>query len=67
MSKAYQQNLIYNLNVAFGKDIHFGVVKACGIVSADAPNLNPNNIANHAVKLYEQSKGAWEVSTSIRE
>jgi hypothetical protein len=67
MSKAGQQNLLLNLHEAFGQDIHFGLVKACGIVAPENPQLNPPNIANRAVALYEQKKGEWEVMTSIRD
>lgn len=57
MSKASQQNLVLNLHEAFGKDIHFGLVKACGLVGPENPQLNPTNIANKAVALYEQGIG----------
>ena len=67
MSKAGQQNLVLGLHEAFGKDIHFGLVKACGLVAPENAQLNPTNIANRAVALYEQDKGAWEVMTSITE
>ena len=65
MSKAGQQTLVLTLHEAFGKDIHFGLVKACGLVGPEMPQLNPTNIANRAVALYEQEKGKWEVMTSI--
>jgi hypothetical protein len=67
MSKAGQQNLVLNLHEAFGKDIHFGLVKVCGSVGPENAQLNPTNIANRAVALYEQDRGAWEVMTSIVE
>ena len=59
--------MVMSLNEAFGADIHFGVIKACGPVSPDFPNLNPTNIADKAVALYEQKKGSWELTTSIKE
>ena len=67
MSKASQQNMMISLNEAFGNDIHFGVIKACGQVSQENAQLNPTNIADRAVALYEQKKGSWELMTSITE
>lgn len=65
MSKAGQQNLILNLHEAFGKEIRFGLVKACGLVGPENPELNPTNIANRAVALYEQNGEEREIMTSI--
>ena len=59
--------MVMSFNEAFGKDIHFGVIKVCGIVAPENPQLNPTNIAEKAVALYEQQKGAWEVTTVIKE
>ena len=67
MSKGSQQNMIMSLDEAFGKDIHFGVVKVCGQVAPENAQLNPTNIAEKALALYEQEKGSWELTTSIRE
>ena len=67
MSKASQQNMIMALDEAFGKDVHFGVIKVCGQVAPENAQLNPTNIAEKAVALYEQKKGSWELTTSIRE
>ena len=52
MSKASQQNMMMSLNAAFGEDIHFGVIKVCGVVAPENPRLNPINIAKNAVALY---------------
>ncbi|KAK4500219.1 hypothetical protein PRZ48_008406 [Zasmidium cellare] len=67
MSKASQQNMFMSLNKAFGKDIHFGLVKACGIVAPTKEKLNPSFIAGKAVELYEQERAKWELSVEIRE
>jgi hypothetical protein len=67
LTKAWQQNLIMLLNEAFGKDIHFGLVKVCGEVGQEQKVRNPANIAEKAVGLYEQEKGAWEMKVWIRE
>jgi len=67
MSKGSQQNFVLNLHEAFGKDIHFGLVKVCGVVAPENAQLNPINIANKAVTLYEQDKNGWETMTFIKE
>ncbi|KAK3707508.1 hypothetical protein LTR37_012151 [Vermiconidia calcicola] len=67
MSKASQQNLVICLNEAFGSEIHFGLIKACGLVGPDNSRLNPTDIAKEAVAMYEQEKGSWEVMVSIRD
>lgn len=67
MSKASQQNMMMAVNEAFGKEIHFGLVKVCGEVSPECKNLNPTNIAEKAVALFEQEKGSWGLMTVIEE
>ena len=67
MSKASQQNMIMGLHEAFGKEIHFGVVKVCGQVAPEKAQLNPTNIAEKAIALYEQPKGSWQLTTVIQE
>lgn len=52
--KAAQRNLVMNLYRAYGESgVHIGLVNAEGIVSPEKPNLNPANIAQKAVVLYE--------------
>ena len=67
MSKAGQQNMVMSLNEAFGKDIHIGLIKVCGPVAPENPQLNPTNIAEKALALYEQEKGSWELMTYVSE
>lgn len=67
MSKASQQNMVMSLNEAFGSDIHFGIIKVYGPVAPENPQLNPTNIAEKTVALYEQKKGSWELTTTIKE
>ena len=67
MSKASQQNMMMSLNEAFGTEIHFGVIKVHGVVAPENRELNPTNIAEKAVALFEQKKGSWELMTSIKE
>lgn len=67
ITKASQQNMMVAFNEAFGKDIHFGVIKVCGPVSPEEKVRNPTNIAAKAVELYEQKKGSWELMVSLRD
>ncbi|KAK3049828.1 hypothetical protein LTR09_009004 [Extremus antarcticus] len=67
MSKASQQNMMVSLEAAFGKDIHFGLIKVGGIVAPENKYLNPTNIAKQAVQLFEQEKGAWKLQVIIKE
>ncbi|KAI7377563.1 hypothetical protein KC336_g19528, partial [Hortaea werneckii] len=50
--KASQQNMIMSLHEAFGKDIHFGLIKVMGVVKPDAKGTNPTNIARKTLELY---------------
>lgn len=59
--------MFISLNKAFGKEVNFGVIKACGIVNPDKNYLNPTNIAEKAVELYVQRQGWWELMVEIRE
>jgi hypothetical protein len=66
-AKAGQQNLVESLSIAFGDDIHFGLVKVNGLVKPEANNMNPRNIAEKIVEFYEQPKGAWKLKTEIND
>lgn len=57
--KASQQNICHSLRMAFGQDIHIGVIKISGQVSPDAKKLNPQRIAEEIVGFYEQSREQW--------
>ncbi len=67
MYKASQQNVMLALDGAFGKEIHFGVVRVHGVVGPEYPNRNPTNIAEKAHDLYEQKKGEWKFKVDITE
>ena len=58
MSKASQQNMMMSFNAAFGEDIHFGIIKVCGVVAPGSLHLNSTNIAKKAVALHEQRRGS---------
>ena len=59
--------MVMSLDEAFGNDIHFGLIKVCGSVAPENPQLNPKNIAAKTMALYEQEKGSWELMTFVRE
>lgn len=59
--------MVMSLNEAFGEQIHFGVIKVCGEVAPENAQLNPTNIAEKAVALFEQKKGSWDLTTVIKE
>lgn len=66
LAKAGQWNMMMSLDQAFGKDVHFGLVRVCGAVAPENQNLNPTNIAKKAVELWEQDRAAWKFETFIR-
>ena len=67
MSKAGQQNMLMSLQQVYGKEIHFGLIKVMGQVAPENAQLNPTNIAQKALELYEQEKEKWELMTHIAE
>jgi len=67
MVKSAQRSLVLSLNALHGKEVHIGLVSVGGVVSPDAKNLNPENIAEQAYKLYKQPRGSWEREVEIHE
>lgn len=67
MVKSAQRALVLSLNNKFGKDVHIALLSVGGIVSPDAKNLNPENIADKAWQLYKQPKNDWQRETEIHE
>jgi len=67
MSKASQQNFMMSLHQVYGNEIHFGLIKACGPVANENAHLNPANIAEKAIELYEQKKGSWGLEIFIKD
>lgn len=55
------------MNAKLGQDVHIGLLSVGGVVSPDAPNLTPENIAEKAYILYKQKKGSWEREIEIHE
>ena len=67
MVKSAQRSLVLSLNALHGKEVHIGLVSVGGVVSPDAKNLKPENIAEQAYKLYKQPRGSWEREVEIHE
>ena len=54
--KASQQNMVMSFHEAFGKDIHFGLIKVMGVVKPDAKGTNPTKIAQKTLELHRQGR-----------
>ncbi|KAI6791593.1 hypothetical protein KC361_g7220 [Hortaea werneckii] len=65
--KASQQNMVMSLHEAFGKDIHFGLIKVMGVVKPDAKGTNPTNIARKTLELYRQGRAEWELLAYVHD
>lgn len=60
MVKSAQRALVLSLHAKHGSDVHVALLSIGGVVSSDAKNLSPENIADKAWELYKQPKGQWE-------
>lgn len=67
MVKSAQRALVLSLHAKFGSDVHVALLSIGGVVSPDAKNLNPENIADKAWELYKQPKGKWEREMEVHE
>ncbi|KAI5357576.1 Putative short-chain dehydrogenase/reductase SDR, NAD(P)-binding domain superfamily [Septoria linicola] len=67
MVKSAQRALVLSLHNKYGKDVHVALLSIGGVVSPDAKNLSPENIAAKAYALYKQKKDAWEREQPIDE
>ncbi|QIW99244.1 hypothetical protein AMS68_004762 [Peltaster fructicola] len=67
MVKSAQRALVLSLNNKFGKDVHIALLSIGGVVSPDAKNLSPENIADKAWELYKQPKKDWQRECEIDE
>ena len=67
MVKTAQRALVLSMNAKLGADVHIALLSVGGVVSPEAPNLNPDNIAEKAYVLYKQKKGQWEREIEIHE
>ncbi|KAI6913928.1 hypothetical protein KC318_g1987 [Hortaea werneckii] len=65
--KASQQNIVMSFHDAFGRDIHFGVIKVMGVVKPDAKGTNPTNIAQKTLELYKQDRAEWELLVYVHD
>jgi short-subunit dehydrogenase len=65
-TKTAQYNLVTSMHEAFGpQGVHVATVLVGGVVSEQAQNLNPTNVANVMWMLYEQDKGSWVKEVDI--
>ena len=60
MVKSAQRALVLSIHAKYGQDVHVALLSIGGIVSPDAENLNPKNIADRAWSLYSQKKDDWQ-------
>nr|POE89886.1 dehydrogenase/reductase sdr family member 12 [Quercus suber] len=66
MVKSAQRALVLSLH-AKHPGIHFALLSVGGVVSPDAKNLSPENIANRCWELYKQPRQAWKREEEIHE
>jgi NAD(P)-dependent dehydrogenase (short-subunit alcohol dehydrogenase family) len=64
MVKSAQRALVLSLHEKF-KDVHFALLSVGGVVSPDAKNLNPENIAQKCWELYKQPKNGWRKEMEV--
>ncbi|KAM3421196.1 hypothetical protein BST61_g1605 [Cercospora zeina] len=67
MAKSAQRALVLSLHNKYGSRVHVALLSVGGVVSRDAKNLSPENIANTAWLLYKQPKDQWEREMPIDE
>lgn len=68
MVKAAQLNLAQSLAMIYGKQgLHIGLVLVAGVVSPEAKNSNPKNIADRTWGLFDQPRDMQTLVTEIPE
>lgn len=67
MVKSAQRALVLSLHAKFAEKVHVALLSVGGVVSPQAPNLNPENIAEKAYTLYRQPRGQWEREMEVLE
>ena len=67
MVKSAQRALVLSIHGKFGKDVHVGLLSIGGVVSPDAKNLSPENIADRAWSWYKQPREKWAREEEIHE
>jgi len=67
MVKSAQRALVLSLHAKCGSDVHVALLSVGGVVSPDAKNLSPDNIADHAYELYKQPRMEWKREEEIHE
>lgn len=66
MVKSAQRALVLSLHAKY-EDVHIALLSIGGVVSPDAKNLSPENIAQKAWELYKQPKDKWEREMEVHE
>ncbi|PPJ55986.1 hypothetical protein CBER1_03585 [Cercospora berteroae] len=56
MVKSAQRALVLSLHSKYGEEVHVALLSVGGVVSPDAKNWSPDNIANKACLLYQQPR-----------
>ena len=67
MVKSAQRALVLSLHAKFGSEVHIALLSIGGVVSTDAKNLHPENIAEKAYDLYKQPRDKWEREMEVHE
>jgi len=67
MVKSAQRALVLSLHAKFGEKVHVALLSVGGVVSPEAKNLSPENIADKAWELYKQPKASWKREMEIHE
>jgi NAD(P)-dependent dehydrogenase (short-subunit alcohol dehydrogenase family) len=66
MVKSAQRALVLSLQEKY-KNVHFALLSVGGVVSPDAKNLSPENIAQKCWELYKQPNTDWRREMEIHE
>ena len=67
MVKSAQRALVLSLYAKYGEDVHVALLSVGGVVSPEAKNLSPENIADKCWELYKQPKANWKREMEIHE
>ncbi|EME39072.1 hypothetical protein DOTSEDRAFT_75683 [Dothistroma septosporum NZE10] len=67
MVKSAQRALVLSIHDKYGKDVHVGLLSVGGVVSPEAKNLSPENIADRAWEWYKQPWEKWAREEEIHE
>ena len=65
--KSAQRALVLSIHAKYGEDVHVALLSIGGVVSPEAKNLSPENIADRCWELYKQPKASWKREMEIHE